>query len=63
LFEELGGGDWPSVVLPGGFDDALHFGDFGYGKIVVDAKGIVRAKNPRDLESALESVMAEPEAK
>ena len=43
LFETYGGGDWPQIMLPGGFDGALTFGDYGFGSVVVDEKGIVRA--------------------
>lgn len=43
------------MVLDGGFEGALHFGDFGYGVIVIDQKGIVRDINPHDLEEAVES--------
>ena len=56
LFEKFGGGDWPSIILKDGFESALHFGDFGYGKVIVDREGIVRAVNPRDLEAALAEV-------
>ena len=55
LFEKYGGGDWPSVLI-GGFAEAMRFGDFGYGKVIVDKKGIVRAINPVDLEASLESI-------
>jgi thiol-disulfide isomerase/thioredoxin len=43
LFQTYGGGDWPQIMLPGGFDGALTFGDYGFGSVVVDEKGIVRA--------------------
>ena len=58
LFEQYGGGEWPSIILPGGFNGALHFGDFGYGKIILDKDGTVHEVNPRDLEKSLEKIFA-----
>ncbi|MCU0713048.1 MAG: TlpA family protein disulfide reductase [Pirellula sp.] len=43
LFETYGGGAWPQVMLPGGFDGALTIGDYGFGSVIVDPTGIVRA--------------------
>lgn len=43
LFQTYGGGDWPQIMLPGGFNGALTFGDYGFGSVVVDDQGIVRA--------------------
>lgn len=43
LFETYGGKDWPQIMLPGGFEGALTFGDYGFGSVVVDETGIVRA--------------------
>lgn len=43
LFETYGGGDWPQIMIPGGFNGALILGDYGFGSTVVDADGIVRA--------------------
>ena len=59
LFDKYGGGDWPSILLPNGFDDAVRFGDFGYGTVIVDEEGIVRSINDHDLEGALEKVFGE----
>lgn len=59
LFEKYGGGQWASVILDNGFESAMHFGDFGYGIVVVDAEGIVRAICPTDIEEAVEEVMGE----
>lgn len=56
LFDEYGGGDWPSIVLPGGFRSALRFGGFGYGKLIIDADGIIRSVGEYDLERSLERV-------
>ena len=40
--------DWPSLFMPGGWNDAVHtFNVSGYGMIVVDAEGIVRGVNLR----------------
>ena len=59
LFERYGGGDWPSVVLPNGMEGAMRFGDFGYGKIIVDAQGIVRSINEHKMKPTLEKIFAE----
>lgn len=56
LFEEYGGGDWPSVVLPGGWRSAMRFGNFGYGKLIVDADGIVRSIGEYDLKKSLKRI-------
>ena len=53
LFKEYGGDQWPSVILPNGFQSALRFGHFGYGKVIVDAEGIVRSIGEYNLEKAL----------
>ena len=55
IFQNYGGDQWPNVLL-GGFDGAMHFGDFGYGEVVIDADGIVRAIGPTDLEKSLERI-------
>ncbi len=59
LFEKYGGGDWPSIIFDNSFESAMHFGDFGYGIVVVDAEGIVRDINPYDIESSLKKVFSE----
>ena len=59
LFEKYGGGQWPSVVLPGGFQGAMRFGDFGYGKIIVDADGIVRSIGEYKMKPTLNKIFAE----
>lgn len=59
LFEEYGGAQWPSVVLPDGFRSALRFGGFGYGKLIIDAQGIVRSVGEHDLEASLKRVFGE----
>ena len=54
--------DWPSAFLPGGWNDcARTFNINGYGLILVDAQGMVRAINPRgtELEAAAERVLGE----
>lgn len=56
VFDKYGGAQWPSVVLPRGFNDALRFGDFGYGKVIVDEEGIVRAINARNLDRSLKAI-------
>jgi len=58
LFEKYGGGEWPSIILPGGFEGALRFGDFGYGKIIVDAEGIVRSIGEYKMKPTLEKIFA-----
>lgn len=59
LFEKYGGGDWPSIFLPNGFNSALRFGNFGYGKLIVDADGIVRSIGEYDLEKSLRRIFGE----
>lgn len=56
LFAKYGGGDWPSVVLPNAFNSAMRFGNFGYGRLIVDADGIVRSIAEYDLEAALQRI-------
>lgn len=56
LFEKYGGAQWPSVVLPNAFNSALRFGNFGYGKLIVDADGIVRSIGEYDLEKSLKRI-------
>ena len=56
LFAEYGGSQWQSIVLPGGFNGALHFGDFGFGKIILDKDGKVLSINPFDLEKELKQI-------
>ena len=43
LFKQYGGGNWPAVLLPEGFNSADRFGGFGYGVVMVDEEGIVRS--------------------
>ncbi len=59
LFETYGGGDWPQVMIPGGFEGALTIGDYGFGSVVVDEKGIVRAvgRHGHDIEAAIDEVI------
>ncbi len=59
LFDEYGGGDWPSILLPGAWRSALRFGNFGYGKVIVDANGIVRSIGEYSLENSLGRVFGE----
>lgn len=59
LFDEYGGGDWPSILLPGAWRSALRFGNFGYGKVIVDADGIVRSIGEYGLEKSLKRVFGE----
>ncbi len=59
LFDEYGGGDWPSIILPGAWRSALRFGNFGYGKVIVDAEGIVRSVGEYGLEKSLKRVFGE----
>ena len=61
LFEKYGGGDWPSILFENSFKDAMHFGDFGYGKVIVEANGIVRSIGRYDFEAALEEVFRDQE--
>ena len=56
LFDKYGGGDWPSALIPGGFNGATVFGDSGYGKIIVDKNGMVRSAYGYELEEALKRV-------
>lgn len=56
LFKKYGGAEWPSIVLPGGFEGALQFGDFGYGKIIVDADGIVRSIGEYKMKPTLKTL-------
>jgi hypothetical protein len=54
--------DWPSVFLPGGWNDcARMFNLTGYGLVLVDTQGIVRSINPRpdQLEVAVERILRE----
>ncbi len=55
----LAGGSWPQVMLPGGFEGALTFGDYGFGSVVVDATGIVRAVGVHgfNIESTIDEVL------
>lgn len=53
---------WPNVMAPGGLTDTYRaFAFSGYGKIVVDARGIVRGVNTRgpQLEKLVEAILAE----
>ena len=56
LFEEYGGAQWPSVILPGAFRSAMRFGDFGYGKLIVDADGIVQSIGEYGLDRSLKRI-------
>ena len=56
LFQEYGGGQWPSVILPDAWRSALRFGGFGYGKLIVDADGIVRSVGEYNLEVSLKRI-------
>ena len=48
---------WPNAIAPKGWEDVIRiFNLSGYGKIVVDAKGIVRGVNIR--EGELEKLIA-----
>lgn len=57
LFKQYGGGQWPSVRVDNGFGGILPLGDYGFGSVVVDAKGIVRAVGTHGSE--LEATLAE----
>ena len=59
LFDEYGGGDWPSVILPDGFTSALRFGGFGYGKLIIDADGIIRSVGEYDVEKSLKRIFGD----
>ena len=59
LFKKYGGGDWPSVLVPNGFNGVTVFGDSGYGKIIVDKNGIVRSAYDYDLEEVLAQIFRE----
>ncbi len=56
LFSKYGGGNWPSVILPNGFNSAIRFGDFGYGKLIIDEKGMVRSIGEYDIEKAVATI-------
>ena len=52
--------DWPSVFMPGGWNDAVRtFNASGYGNVVVDAEGIVRGidLHGRELERLVEQLV------
>ncbi|XZE21747.1 TlpA family protein disulfide reductase [Pirellulaceae bacterium SH449] len=59
LFETYGGGTWPQVMIPGGFEGALALGDYGFGSIVVDEAGIVRAVgvHGHNIEAVIDTVV------
>ena len=57
LFKKYGGGNWPSVILNGGFDEAMRFADFGYGTVIIDQKGIVRAMDSYDFDKVLKPLL------
>ena len=60
LFAQYGGGDWPSIIVPGGFNAVSSaFGGFGYGKVIVDEEGIVRSINDYHFENVLEKLFQE----
>ena len=63
LFEAYGGGDWPQVMIPGGFDGALTLGDYGFGSVVVDSAGIVRAVGVHgmNIEAVIDNVLGNDE--
>jgi hypothetical protein len=57
--------DWSNVFLPGGWDDAMRtFNASGYGKMVVDGKGIVRGVNVHggELERLVKQLLSNPSA-
>lgn len=57
--------DWPNTLAPKGFQDVVRtFNLFGYGNIVVDARGIVRGVDIHDkaLERLVEEIMGAKEA-
>ncbi|MFK7767321.1 MAG: hypothetical protein AB8B55_08875 [Mariniblastus sp.] len=56
LFEKYGGGGWPSVLLPNGFNSVDRFGGFGYGIVVVDEEGIVRSVNDFQFEKYVDQL-------
>ncbi len=57
LFQKYGGADWPQVMLKNGFDGARTIGSYGFGSVVVDETGIVRAVGVHG--SQIQSVVAE----
>ena len=61
LFEEFGGSKWPSVRVPNAFASVLPIGDFGFGSVVIDHEGIVRAIGTRGekLEATLAEIFAD----
>ncbi len=59
IYKKYGGDQWPCAILPNAFDSAMRFGDFGYGKVIVDAQGIVRSIGEHDLKGALKRVFGE----
>ncbi len=56
LFKNYGGGNWPSVLLPNGFNSVDRFGGFGYGIVVVDEAGIVRSINEYEVEDTIDKM-------
>ena len=56
LFKNYGGGNWPSVLLPDGFNSVDQFGGFGYGVVVVDEDGIVRSINEYKFEATIDKM-------
>ena len=61
LFQSFGGAKWPSVRVASGFSDILPIGDFGFGSVVIDKNGIVRAVGTRgeELENTLARAFAD----
>ncbi len=59
LFQTYGGASWPQVMIPGGFEGALILGDYGFGSVVVDETGIVRAVGALgfNIESIIDDVI------
>jgi hypothetical protein len=52
--------NWPNALAPNGFTDVVRaFNLSGYGNLVVDAKGIVRAVNchGKELETLVEEIV------
>lgn len=52
---------WPSIFLPGGWNDAVRlFNVHGYTKVVLDGQGIVRGLNQHgaELERLLKQLTA-----
>ncbi len=59
LFRKYGGASWPQALIPDGFNGALALGDYGFGSVVVDETGIVRAVGALgfNIESIIDEVV------